>query len=123
MIGFLIRAAICGVGLWLASLILPGLTFTSTEYLVAAALLLGVANAFIRPIFFFLTLPLTIVTLGLFIFVVNGAMVGLVAWLLKGMVLDGFWTAIFTAIIVGLTGWVASWFIGGEGRVRQIERD
>ena len=117
------RALICGLGLWLASALLPGVGFTSIGSLILAAVLLGIANAIIRPVFFFLTLPLTILTLGLFIFVVNGAMVGLVAWLLPGMKVDGLWDAVLTAIIVGLTGWVASWFIGGEGKMRPVQPD
>jgi putative membrane protein len=124
MTGFLIRAVVCAVGLWVASYIVPGVTFSGAGALVLAAVLLGLANAVIRPIFFFLTLPLTLVTLGLFIFVVNGAMVGLVAWLMgEHMVLGGFWPAIFTAIVVGLTGWVASWFIGDKMKPHGIEPD
>ena len=123
MTGFLIRAIICALGLWAADKILGGLSFTSLGYLIGAAVLLGIANAIVRPILFFLTLPLTVVTLGLFIFVVNGMVVGLVAWLLPGMKVVGLWDAILTAIIVGLEGWVASWFIGGEGKVRPVQPD
>ncbi len=114
MRSFIIRALICALGLWIASALHIGVGFNSTTTLIIAAVLLGVANAIVRPIFFVLTLPLTIITLGLFIFIVNGAMVGLVAWLLPGMKVDSWWDAVLTAIIVGLTGWVASWFIGGE---------
>lgn len=118
MIGFLLRAAISALGLWLADYLLGGLTFSSPTSLLLGAVLLGIANAIIRPVFFFITLPLTVLTLGLFIFVVNGAMVGLVGWILPGMTVDGLWPAVLTAIIVGLTSWVASWFIGGDGKVR-----
>ena len=71
--------------------------------LVIAAVLLGIVNAFVRPLLILLTLPFTIVTLGLFLLVVNAAMLGLVAWLLGGMQIAGFWAAFWGALIyVGL---------------------
>ena len=79
MVGFLLRAAITALGLWVASQLLDGLHFTSTAKLAIAAVLLGVVNAFVRPIAFILTLPITVVTLGLFLLVLNAAMIGLVA--------------------------------------------
>src|SRR5687767_12224468 len=88
MIGFLVQAALTAVGLWLADLILPGITITNTTTLIIAALLLGVINAFVRPILVLLTLPITIITLGLFLLVINGLMVGLVALVLSGFVVS-----------------------------------
>jgi len=123
MRSFIIRAVVCGLGLWLASALHVGVGFDSTRTLIIAAVLLGLANAIVRPIFFFLTLPLTILTLGLFIFIVNGAMVGLVAWLLHpGMKVNSWWDAVVTAVIIGLTGWVVSWFVGGE-KARSVRSD
>ena len=93
MVGFLLRAAISALGLWVASLVLPGIAFESPGKLAIAAVLLGLVNALVRPIAFILTLPLTLVTLGLFLFVLNAAMVGLVARLVPGLhdlrILDG----------------------------------
>jgi putative membrane protein len=120
MIGFLLRAAIAALGLWVASLLLPGISFDSTTTLAIAALLLGVVNAVVRPIAFFLTLPLTVVTLGLFLFVLNAAMVGLVAMLLPGFTISGFWTAIGAAVIVWLVSWVGSSLIGSKGRLERL---
>src|SRR5580658_10250693 len=108
MEGFLIRAVVVGIGLWLASQIVPGIEFRSTESLVAAALLLGIVNAFVRPIILILTLPITLLTLGLFLLVINGLMIELVAFFLKGFVVEGLWSAIGAAIVVGLTSWVMS---------------
>ena len=82
--GFLIRMAITAAGLWLAARLVPGVTIDDTTTLVWAALLLGLVNAFVRPVAVFLTFPITIVTLGLFLWVVNAAMLGLVASLLDG---------------------------------------
>jgi putative membrane protein len=115
MQGFLIRAVIVGIGLWLASKIVPGITFRTTEALIAAALLLGVINAIVRPILIILTLPITLVTLGLFLLVINGLMIELTAWFLTDFVVSGFWAAFFAAIVVGLTSWVMSSWVGSPG--------
>jgi len=104
------------LGLYLASVIVPGVAIGGTGSLILAALLLGLANGFIRPIAFILTLPLTIVTLGLFLFVLNAAMFGLVAAMLENFAVTGFWAAIFGAIIVSITSTIASWYIGPNGR-------
>ncbi|MDH3576353.1 MAG: phage holin family protein [Gammaproteobacteria bacterium] len=125
MQGFLIRMLIAMLGLFLASKILPGVTIVGTGTFVLAALLLGVVNGLVRPIAFVLTLPITIITLGLFLFVLNAAMFGLVAALLDNFSVAGFWSALFGAIIVGVTSTVASWYIGPDGRyeVFVIRRD
>lgn len=117
MAGFLIRLAISALGLWLADQVLVGIEIRGTGTLVAAALLLGIVNALVRPVAVLLTLPLTVVTLGLFLLVVNAAMFGLVAALLAGFHVAGFGSALLGSIIVGLTSWVASWYVGPRGRV------
>lgn len=117
MVGFLLRAAITALGLWVASEILGGLRFESPTKLLVAAILLGVVNAFVRPLAFILTLPLTIVTLGLFLLVLNAGMVALVAWLVPGFQISGFWTAVGAALIVSLVSWAASSVIGSKGKV------
>lgn len=117
MTGFLLRVAIVALGLWLATQLLPGLHFDGPGVLLAAALLLGIVNAIVRPIAVILTLPLTLLSLGLFLLVVNAAMLGLVALLLGGFQISGFWTALGGALIVSLTGWVASGLIGNNGKV------
>lgn len=120
MIGFILRVAIVCLGLWLAAQILPGLQFDGPGSLLAAALLLGIVNAIIRPIAVVLTLPLTLVTLGLFLVVINAAMLGLVAWLLAGFSISSFWTAVGGALMVSLTSWLASGIIGNTGRIEVI---
>ncbi len=122
MIGFLLRAVIAGFGLWLSAQIIPGVVFTKVESLMAAAVLLGVVNAVVRPIVFFLTLPLTVLTLGLFLLVVNAAMIGLVAMLLGGFQVNGLVPGILCAIVTGITGWIGSAFIGQHGRFQRYER-
>ena len=117
MVGFLLRAAIAALGLWVASEILDGLVFESTAKLIVAGLMLGVVNAFVRPLAFILTLPLTVLTLGFFLLVLNAGMVALVAWIVPGFEISGFWTAVGTALIVSLVSWAASSAIGSTGRV------
>lgn len=117
MVGFLLRAAITALGLWVASEILSGLTFDSTAKLIVAAIVLGIVNAFVRPLAFILTLPLTVLTLGLFLLVLNAGMVALVAWIVPGFQITGFWTAVGAALIVSLVSWAASSIIGSNGQV------
>ena len=115
---FLIRAAVVAVGLWLASKIVPGVTIHSPGDLIAAALLLGIVNAFVRPILVILTFPITLLTLGLFLLVINGLMIELVSYFLSGFVVAGFWPAVLTAIVVSLTSWVMSGWVGPpHGRI------
>ena len=120
MIGFLIRLAISAFGLWLADRLLDGIRIDGTGTLIFAALLYGVVNAVVRPLAILLTLPITVLTLGLFLFVVNAAMFGLVAALLDGFHVAGFGAALLGSIVVGLTSWVASWYIGPKGRVEVL---
>ena len=120
MLGFFLRAATAAMGLWLATLWVRGLYIDSPPTLLLAGILLGVVNSVIRPIAIVLTLPMTIVTLGLFLLVINAGMVALVAWMLPGMHLAGFVTALRTALLVSLTSMVGSWFIGPKGRFQMI---
>lgn len=118
--GFLIRMAITALGLWLASRLVPGVSLEGPLTFVFAALWLGVVNAVVRPIVFLLTLPVTLLSLGFFLLVINAGMVALVAWLLPGFSLSGFWAALGTSIVVGLTGWIGNAFIGEKGRYELV---
>jgi len=117
MPGFVLRLLIAALGLWLAAKLVPGVQFDGAWPLAGAAFLLGIVNAVVRPIVILLTLPVTIVTLGLFLWVVNAAMLGIVATLLDGFHLAGFGSALLAAMIVSVTGWIASWWVGPTGRV------
>lgn len=116
MQGFLVRMLVCALGLGLAAALVPGIRIAGAGTLLVAALLLGIVNAVVRPIVILLTFPITLVTLGLFLLVINAAMLGLVAAMLPGMTVGGFFSAVAGAIIVGVTGWIASWTIGPKGR-------
>jgi len=122
MKGVVFRLVITALGLWAAATIVPGIKIAGVGSLIVAALLLGLVNAVIRPVILILTLPLTLVTLGLFIFVVNGISLALVAWIMPGFTLSGLGAAILGSIVVGLTSWVASAFVGSSGRIEHIQR-
>ena len=116
MKGIFLRTLITLLGLFLASGLVPGVNISGTSGFIFAAIMLGLVNAFIRPIALLLTLPITIVTLGLFMLVVNAAMFGFAAWMVDGFYVSGFWSAVFGSIVVSITATIASWYIGPDGR-------
>lgn len=120
MAGILLRMLIIALGLGLATAIVPGVEIEGAVTLLVAALLLGLVNAVIRPLVVLLTLPLTIVTLGLFLLVINAAMFALVAAMLGDFHVSGFFAALFGAIIVSITSAIASWYIGPDGRYQVL---
>jgi putative membrane protein len=118
MTGFVLRACISAIGFWIATRLVAGIRIDDATTVVLAGALLGIVNAIIRPVLIVLTLPFTILTLGLFLLIVNAAMVGLVAWLLPGFSIPGgFWSAFATALIVWVTGWIGSGLIGPRGKI------
>jgi putative membrane protein len=116
MPGIIVRVLIIMLGLFLATSIVPGVQIEGFGTFLLAAILLGIINAIVRPVALVLTLPITLVTLGLFLFVLNAAMFGLAAMFLDNFLISGFWAALFGSIIVGLTSTIASWYIGPKGR-------
>ncbi len=120
MQGFLIRWLIVALSLFVADKLVPGIAIGSGGTLFFAAALLGVVNAFVRPVVVLLTFPITLLTLGLFLLVINAGMLGLVAWLLDDFSIAGFWSALFGAIIVSLTGWIGSSFVGNSGKYEKL---
>ncbi len=120
MLGFLLRLLVVALGLWLASLLVPGIAVHGLGTLLGAALLLGIVNAIVRPLLLILTLPITVLSLGLFLLVINAAMLGLVAWAFDNFSIAGFSAALLGSIVVSLTAWLASYFIGPRGRFEII---
>lgn len=123
MTGILVRTMIIALGLGLANALLSGIDIDGALTLLAAALLLGLVNAIVRPLVVLLTFPLTLLTLGLFLLVINAAMFGLVAAMLDGFSVAGFWSALFGAIVVSITSTLASWYIGPNGRYEVLITD
>lgn len=108
MAGFLIHWIVLAIALWVAADLVPGVRVSSWESLAIGALILGFVNAVVRPILTILTLPITILTLGLFYLVVNAVAFGLAAALVPGFSVDSAGAAIFGALVTSLV----SWFIG-----------
>ena len=117
MLGFLLRTAISALALWVADEIFEGMRFDSASQLIVAAILLGIVNGLVRPLAFILTLPITLVTMGFFLLILNAAMLGLVALIVPGFQLSGIWTVVGAALIVSLVSWVANGMIGSNGKM------
>lgn len=120
LIEFIVHWAIMSLSLWVASYIFRGITFTSRPSLLISALMLGFANAILRPILVFLTLPLTLLTLGLFLLVINALMIMLVAAIVKGFKLSGFWTAFFASIFIAAFGFFLELLLPGSHQVIMV---
>ncbi|MFH0130180.1 phage holin family protein [Variovorax sp. VaC1] len=118
---FLIHWAITAVSLWVASHLFRGLKFDSTGALVVSALLLGLVNAVVKPLLIFLTLPLTLVTFGLFLLVINALMILLVAALVKGFRVSGFWTALFASIFISLLSIAIGSFVTSNDPAEKVQ--
>ena len=116
----LLRWFLLAAALLLVAHLYPGVKVASFGSALLAAFVLGLLNTLVRPLLVLLTLPVTVITLGLFVLVINAAMLALVAWVFEGFTIAGFWPALFGAIIVGLTGWLASALVGPRGRVEVI---
>ncbi len=111
IIRFILRALVAALGLWLASRFVHGIEVSDLQTLLLAAVVLGLVNAIVRPIVFLLTLPLTVITFGLFLLIINAAMLWFSSLFLSGFVVHGFAAALLGSIIVSLVSWVGSWFI------------
>ena len=120
MPGFLLRLAASALGLWGASVIVPGVDIDGFGTLFWAALLLGFVNAIVRPVILIMTLPLTFLTLGLFLLVINAMMLGLVAWFLSGFHVAGFFSAVFGSIVVSIVSGIASQMFGSDAKVERL---
>ncbi|MBV2234801.1 MAG: phage holin family protein [Sterolibacterium sp.] len=112
---FLVHWATLTGALWLAAHLFSNVRFDSRGALIAAALLLGLANTFVRPLVILLTLPFTLITFGLFLLVINGLMVLLVARLVRGFQITGLWTAILVSIFISLFSFAVNWFLTSQG--------
>ncbi len=117
---FLVHWGITALSLWVASYVFKGLKFDRTSSLVIAALLLGLANAVVKPLLILLTLPLTLLTFGLFLLVINALMILLVARLVRGFTVSSFWTAFFASIFISLLSILIGAFVSSPGAEIQM---
>jgi putative membrane protein len=103
---FLARLLLNGIAILVAAWLVPGLQLAGTGSALIAGAILGLVNALVRPVLFLLTLPFTLLTLGLFIFVLNALCLGLTAALVPGFEIAGFWSALFGALVVSIVSWI-----------------
>jgi putative membrane protein len=120
MIGFLIRLAVNSFAILIVTYIVKGVEVASPIVAIVAAFVLGVINAFIRPLVILITLPINILTLGLFTFFINGFLFYAVSKIVKGFVVTGFWPAFFGAIIFSTISFLLSLLISKKGKVEVI---
>ena len=120
--GFLLRVVVNALAIMLAASVLPGIGVDGLVPALAAAVLLGLVNAFVRPVLLILTLPITLVTLGLFLFVLNGLCFWLVASVVKGFHVAGFGSAMLGALVVSAVSWIVTALISDSGRVVVITK-
>jgi putative membrane protein len=105
---FLLRLLLNGVAVFLASQLIPGISVASPGTALLAGIVLGLVNAIVRPLLILFTLPATLLTLGLFLFVINAACLGLAAWFVPGFSISGFWAALFGALVISIINWLLS---------------
>jgi putative membrane protein len=110
--GFLLRMLITSAGLWVAEAVVPRMEIRSLGTLLIAAFLVGLVNAVVRPVIILVTLPITVLSMGIFLLVINAAILWFVAWLLPGFVLGGFFPALVGSFIVSAISWLASRYVG-----------
>ncbi|RTL56861.1 MAG: phage holin family protein [Rhodocyclaceae bacterium] len=111
---FLLHWGITALSLWVCSHVFTGVRFADTSSLVVSALLLGFANAIVRPLLILLTLPLTFITFGFFLLVINALMIQLVAALVTGFKVSGFWTAFFASIFIAVLSFLLGLALPGD---------
>jgi putative membrane protein len=118
--GFLLRVLINAAALRVAAALIPGISLSSLGYTLLAALVLGVINAIVRPVLIFLTLPITLLTLGLFIFVLNAFCLWLTSRLVPGFEVHGFGAAFLGALVTSAVSWILTAFLSDTGRLHRI---
>jgi putative membrane protein len=116
-VGFLLRVVINAAAIYFIAAILPGIEITGVLAALGAGLVLGLVNAVVRPILIVLTLPATVLTLGLFLLVLNGLCLWLTSLVVEGFHVTGFWPAVFGALLVSVVSWLLTTFVSDRGRV------
>ena len=117
--GFILRVLINAGAIWLAARLIPGITVDSAVTVLLAGLVLGLINALVRPVLVVLTLPITLVTLGLFLLVLNAACLALTAWLVPGFSVSDFIAAFLGSLLISVVSWILTAFVSDRGRVER----
>jgi len=119
--GLLLRWLVLTVAILAASYLIEGIRVAGFFSAFFAAAVLGILNAFLRPILILLTLPITIITFGLFTFIINALLLLMVSGVIPGVEVRGFWTAVIGSLVISIVSWLLNVFIGGKGRVERID--
>ena len=120
--GIFIRWLILTAAIVAASYLIDGIRISGFFSAFFAAAVLGILNALFRPILFILTLPINIMTLGLFTFVINALLLKMASGVIPGFDVHGFWSAVFAALIISGVNWILSSFINEQGRIARVEK-
>jgi len=123
MRGIIIRWLILTAAITIASYLFDGIVVAGFFSAVGAAAILGILNAFFRPVLIILTLPINILTLGLFTFIINAILLKMVSGVIGGFQVHGFWSAVFGALVISIVSWLLSSFINSQGHVGYIEME
>jgi len=118
--GFLLRILVTAAALWVAASLIPGIALRDVTATLLAALVLGIINAFVRPILIILTLPITLLTLGLFIFVLNAFCLWLTSRVVPGFEVQSFGAALLGALVTSAVSWILTAFVSDAGRWRRL---
>jgi putative membrane protein len=126
-LAFFIRWAVLAVAVWFAAEVVGGIHLEGFRTTVLVALILGLLNAILRPLLFLISLPLTVLTLGFFVLILNTAMLALTAYIAGKFSslqfsIDGFWAAFFGALIISIVTWVLGWFVNADRIARSFSR-
>jgi putative membrane protein len=121
MRGLLLRWLILTFAIMTAAYLFPGIHVNGFGSALFAALVLGILNAFFRPILFILTLPINVLSLGLFTFVINAVLLLMTSGVIGGLVVDGFGSALFGSLIISLVSLLLSSFVSDQGRVESLD--
>lgn len=121
MKGLLLRWLILSCAIMAAAYFFSGIQVKDFGTAIFAALVLGILNAFFRPILLVLTLPINILTLGLFTFVINALLLMLTSHVIGGLVVTGFWSALLASLIISVVSWLLSSFINDRGRIQSFD--
>ncbi len=120
MRGLVLRWVVTAFALWLTSLLIRGIEIHGVGAVFIAALVLGILNAFLRPLVLFLTFPINLLSLGLFTFVINGFMLWLTSQVVRGFAVHGFWSAVIGALLLSLISFALNVFVSDSGRIEYI---
>ncbi|MEW6543465.1 MAG: phage holin family protein [Nitrospirota bacterium] len=120
MKGLLIRFTVTGVAVLLAGQVVPGIRIEGLPAGLAAVIVLALLNAVVRPLLYFLSIPFIILTLGLFMVVINALLLQLTAYLVKGFVVTGFWPSVWGALVIGVVSAILNMLISDQGHVEVV---